>query len=794
MYKFLRNLSCLLCLILVFGGCRKKAFDAYYGRPTNLEPPIYQVLQKRGNFTNLLKIIDKSGYKATLSAAGYWTFFAPNDDAFKTYFSENAQGITSVDNIPDSLAHAMVTYCLAYNAFQTDHIADYQSPLGYVPASAFKRRTAYYDGFMYFNNKSLATVNPTDTVYVSQNRDPIQTPNTPYVYGDNNNKYIPYFYSTFMDALGLSATDYNYFWPNTPYTGFNVVNASVVNKDILAENGVIHEIDHVITPLKNVEQILAAHDEYSAFKSVFEQFLVTYKVDASYTRQYNNVTGKSNVVAVKTYLNTLPYSPGNEGFIYFEPNDAQREGYTLFAPKNAPFKHYLNSVIFKYYRMQAPVLDTVTDADMRANLSRLPISVISDLMGSHMYQGMVWPTKFSTSTNLQREKPGFDPNNSNSVSYKEFGSNGIFYGVNDVHRANVFNTVYGRAYLDPNYSIMLRLMNLTYKISITNPDTKFTLFAISDAAYNALGYGYDAVAGVYYQDSNGKRTTGAVPQADMVRLLQMNTIPTPNNELNNLAGDGIAEGNAGEYIRWDNNRVFSAGTVELDETVTVDSSHPYDDYVNGRVYYLANNKILNVPTGGVAAAIKKNAATSTDPYYDFYNYLIKSSAYNVGASEILGVQFAAPYTIFIPTHAAMQQAVIDGVLPGSIDVDGTIKIPSPLTPDDQLKITQFIYYHILNGVNIAPDGKKPGNTLIKNYDTMLKDETGQAIPMGIYNAPGPIVNGVVAGFKVQDYGGNPAATLVTPNNNSYFPATSNYLGNHVIFHQIDKYLYFKKIN
>ena len=36
------------CLLLA--GCKKK-FDDYYERPATLEPPIYQQLESRGNFT-----------------------------------------------------------------------------------------------------------------------------------------------------------------------------------------------------------------------------------------------------------------------------------------------------------------------------------------------------------------------------------------------------------------------------------------------------------------------------------------------------------------------------------------------------------------------------------------------------------------------------------------------------------------------------------------------------------------------------------------------------------------------
>src|SRR5687767_12657968 len=85
------------CLLLV--NCRKKQWEEYYDRPENLEPPIYQTLQSKGNFTSLIACIDKAGYKDILSKSGYWTLFAPTDEAFDKYFKErNISGISGLDD------------------------------------------------------------------------------------------------------------------------------------------------------------------------------------------------------------------------------------------------------------------------------------------------------------------------------------------------------------------------------------------------------------------------------------------------------------------------------------------------------------------------------------------------------------------------------------------------------------------------------------------------------------------------------------------------------------------------
>ena len=131
-----------VCATMLF-ACNKK-FDKYYDRPADLEPPIYQVLEAKGNFKHLLAAIDKAGYKNTLGAAGYWTLFAPHDSAFQVYFTAN--NIAGIDALDSAKCRAIVTYCLVYNAFKEERLADFQSNAGWVENAAFRRRTANYTG------------------------------------------------------------------------------------------------------------------------------------------------------------------------------------------------------------------------------------------------------------------------------------------------------------------------------------------------------------------------------------------------------------------------------------------------------------------------------------------------------------------------------------------------------------------------------------------------------------------------------------------------------------------------
>ena len=259
MFKTKLSLLLLVVVSVFMTQCRKKALDEYYERPANLEPPIYQILESRGNFKALLAAIDKAGYKQTLGAAGYWTLFAPHDSAFQAYFTANA--ISGIDGLDSAACRRIVTYCLVYNAFARDRIADFQgnSNVGWVENSAFKRRTAYYTGI--YNDVNSAG---TPIKAIASNRNNNGT--VYYIDADNNNKYVPYFETGYTTAKSLTADDYNYFYPTVTYTGFNVVDAQVVEKDIYAENGIIHVINKVITALPSLDQYIGSNSNYSEFK------------------------------------------------------------------------------------------------------------------------------------------------------------------------------------------------------------------------------------------------------------------------------------------------------------------------------------------------------------------------------------------------------------------------------------------------------------------------------------------------------------------------------------------------
>ena len=744
MNKTLQKSLLFFALVAALAGCKKKIYDDFYGRPAGLAQPIYQVLTEKGNFKTLLALVDKSGYKETLvSGSGYWTLFAPNDDAFTKYFKD--KGISGVNSIDSVTARAIVQYALVYNSFEKARLDDYQATAnntGWTPSAAFRRRTAYYTGFY-----TDTAANNTPVTAIASNR------NGGYISSEDDNKYITYFIDDYFTAAGLTAADYNYFYPNSSYKGFNVADAQVVNKDISAENGIIHEIDRVISPLPSIDEYIRTRPEYSSFRALLNRLYINptvqfiYSADA--THRYQVLTGNTNSVYAKIYSYQLAYSPNNENFAKVEVNDGQKDCWTMFIPNNAAVDAYIKNVLCEYY----PSLDA------------LPIEVVADFLNSHLFATAVWPTRFATTRNKLTEPARFDPNT--DVFDKKVLSNGFVYGTTKVQAADVFSTVFSKAYLNPRFTLMTRLLNVTgLKLLVAKSNVPVDVLMISDQVFAAGGYSYNAVKDQYEYKatpSSAATTNGVFDK--LIRITASCVFFEPfKSKVDNMSGaDIVKSGDAaveGDYIKFNNNTIVTAGLQDLAQTAGIDS---FKTGTNGKAYFINN---IPYPTDKPIGTQIKNLGTATSSDYNyFWNYLSNSAAmYYAATTEITGVTGFS--TVFAPKNSAILQAVNDGFLPGTGTAPGKVPTFNPTNDADKNLVRKFIQFHILYGHSIVPDGNLSGM-----LDTYLKNLGGTTLKVSVNSTPGAMT-------LTDNY--NRTANVIM--------SQSNNLSNRCIIHLLDNYL------
>lgn len=733
MLRILKNvvlLSVAMCLILV--SCKKKEFEDYYARPDNLADPIYQQLQAKGNFTSLLKCIDKAGYKESLSAGGYWTFFAADDDAFKAYLQES--GVASVDDIDSVLARKIVTYNLVYNAYSDSELLKYQAP-GQSNSTqqqvAYKRKTAYYD-FVY-NETSKGK----ERKVINTNRN-FGT----YVEADNGNKYIPYFIEAGLPSLGITSVDYTTFYPNAIFSGFNVAGGKVKERNIIAENGTIHIVDKVNLPPQNLDAYIANASDYSEFKRLLN-LAATYNYNAAVTKRYQALSKKLDSVFVKGYNTSLAFAPNNENFLS-SGTDAQINGYTMFVPRNAELLTYTKDLL-KYYK----------------TFEAAPPAILYDFLNSHMWRTSVWPNRIKSEQNSAGETATF---NASDVYDKKILSNGLFYGIKSVQDADVFRTLYGKPYLNPSYTLMTRALESDgLKSLIKIPSAKYTIFMMSDAQIRAEGYDYYEDQGNWGYLKPG--TTGSIQISDVskariFRILETSVLSTRQGELDNLSATGIVEAYNGEYVKYKAGKVYASGNEEENIAVTIDSSKTA---VNGKAYYTKG--LLKFTEQPVPFHIQALATKTPANFSYYWQFLSNSPIYNATDKSILKVVLGSFYTFLIPTNASIMQAVKDGLLPGNKTTG--VPVFTPTAAVDIENVQKFIYYHILDKNTIVSDGKKAGA-----FQTLLKNNSGDVLTVTVVSPDKDNLS-----FR-DSYNKNVTVDLINSNN----------LSNRTVIHSLNAYL------
>jgi len=745
MNKTLQKSLLFFALVAALTGCRKKIYEDFYGRPDSLANPIYQVLTERGNFKNLLALIDKSGYRETFfTGAGYWTLFAANDDAFNLYFKD--RGIGGIADIDSATARAILQYCLVFNSFEKNRLDDYQATAnnaGWTPSIAFRRRTAYYTGFY----KDTGAGNAAFTA-IANNRNNVSGSLTGnYVPDEDNNKYITYFTDDYFNNAGLTAADYNYFFPSSEYKGFNIGPAKVVRKDIPAENGVIHEMDRVITPLMSIDEYIRTRPEYSSFRAILNRLYanntIQFIYNATATHRYQVLTGKTDSVYVKAFSSALAFSPNNENFLKAEANDGQKDCWTMFVPNNAAVDAFVKNVLCQYY----PSLD------------QMPLDVIADFLNSHLFPTAVWPTRFTTTRNKLTEPARFDP--TADVFDRKILSNGFLYGTTKVQAADVFSTVYSKAYLNPNYTMMTRLFNVTgIRLLIAKSNVPVNIFLVPDQVFAAAGYSYNVTKDVYeYKGS----TNGVYDKLTRIAATCVFFEPF-KTQVDNLSGADIVKsgdaGTEGDYIRFNNNTITTGGLQDAGKTALVDS---VKTATNGKVYFL--NDIPIYSEKPVGTHVKNLGLATTSDYNYFWQYLSNSlSMYNATSTDIIGL--TGFNTLFAPKNSAMLQAVNDGLLPGTGTAPNKVPNFNPSDEPNRALVRKFLQYHILSSHTIIPDGNLSGS-----LETYLKNPLGNAVKVFVTNNKGSMA-------ITDSY--NRTANVIVPQ--------SNNLSSRCMIHLLDNYL------
>lgn len=805
MKKLLRLPTILCCsLFFLLLSCSDER-EIYYSRPDWLNSPIYETLKNEGRFTNYLKCVDRTMYAATLKASGMFTVFAPNDDAFSTYLV--SKNLNSVDQLPDSIVNKIVSYSIVYNKFVYDHLADVLSG-GWDTLSCIKKKTTYYETIHQETYKGK-------TIWVY---------NMPsFSVGDNNNKFVPLYLKSVFEKSRTqtqAADDYAMFYP-TVYTGQNIQSASILEKDMLSENGVVHEVDQVNEPLPSIEQYLS-DPTFSMFKALIntknstgDNYFVNYTYSKTATDYFKQaLPGKSiDEVYLKSYQ-TLAFNMNSER--YGSGNlQAEQGGYTLFAPTNQAIQAFYNDKLKDYFPNG---IETVSK------------DVLSYFINAQMIPDLVWPGDYKGTVNSSGEFLNGKGNRGDAFDKNKYtkilpASNGFFYGGDSYIKSRYFETVFTEIFLNSSYKFLNYAFSEYFTSTLKEEllrcelngytQENYTILMPSDDLLKADGFDWTWISGSSKYGFTNSNAGSAIGNFDLTTRMQrlvkshifkrlkndeinsaLTTFTTDASFVSAYGGYSFAVNEYGDMIRYKDGKIQMLGNYDDNEWVTATL---YKTFSNGQVFtidkmlqysprktypnqaegYKSNDLwvyILNMVNGTSQRGQNTNVAL-------FRNYMeacLKGSESN----ELAGLSADQTYTIFMPTNTAITKAIANGDLPTLTNVRADVVA--------RQKATSFILYHILKGKEIVDDGL---TYLLPNKEKVTEEVWPTALKDVVDNTYLSVrkdVNGnLLVSTQYLKTGTNLSQTVKTAT--VVRGATrSNYFGARAVIHEINDYVVYKK--
>jgi len=787
------NLACCLVALLAFSACDDN--DDYYERPSWLEPPIYEILKGRGNFSMYLSAVDRTLYSSVLKGSGSYTVFAPNDEAFRSFLAD--RGYSSVENIPVEELTKIVGYSMIYNKFESEQLGDVWASSAWYNGASIKKKTPYYRTIYkeFVNGEERWIVdNPTDLTKVA----------TPY-------KYLPIITQDYFSQNELTGEDYKTFYPNSEYVGLNILGGRILTKEgqntphIYAENGIVYETDAVNYPLENLDEI-SRRDENKAFYDIMtakvgsSYLFVSYSLGLEATEIYKKLYPDRNIEAVyyKTYTG-LPFLPNNESYsgVYSTSSEGraattEEQGYTLLIPSEEAVNEFTT---------------TLKNRSGITNLADLPKELLTYFLQAHMVDGIIWPTQFKTAKNANNEflngegVNGKDFANS-GVTNSEFASNGIMYNTDHVIESKYFNTVYSEILLNPDcqmlsgYAFKNLLSTLVAEITRSRidgfPDDNYTILLPTDELLERDGYTYNSSTSTFTNEF----LLGSITAEDRLkRLIQMcvfkrtksHSIDTSLEDFSGSPalgynGYGFAINNYGDMIRFKDNKIQASGNILDNQEVRIVKKIDFP-YINGQVFII--DELPQFSPRNSSPGIAAGWSDRT-----LYECLTSYVSQNSNASKfkqyvdllypdgtITDISTTAFYTVLVPQNDAIDQAIADGYLPALSDVTSS--------EANKAKATLFVNTYFLAGMIVPDDGImniEPGNSEKTSLTTNFK-VNNQKIYVDVTKSGGILkftprgVTGTVEGVN--------ETTVIRQT------GKSNYIGSKLVIHAVNQYIAFK---
>jgi len=636
--------------------------ELYYQEPDWLKGSIYEVLQERGDYSIFLKGIELAGFKSIVNGKSILTVMAPTDSAFNAYL-EGHYGGKSIEELPRAELKKLIGFHILYYAFDKEKLINFRPGEGDGATKEeklknaglyYKHRTKSQDGL----TLEIDTAGAEVSVYHME-------------------RFLPVFsYRMFQTKQIDARYNYEYFFPTTAWrddAGFNVSNAAVTEYSVLADNGYVYLVDRVLKPLETIYAELASNEDYSDFLELYDKYEY-YQLDENLTLEYGDGTDLYQHYHSSPLPNIACEWPVTD---YKKVTDLAFVSYSVFAPSNEAFRSFFR----EYWE--------VGGYDSLSEVSKQSIEYL--LYNSVYSSSMVFPEEITKGLieNSYGTVIKFDVDRIPQANRK-ICVNGSFYGCSELTPPAMFGSVTGPAFQYKKYSYFLKMLNTADLIlTLCSDATSYFMLYPSNELMNQDGI--TQVDEVLYRGA-GKLSNSSQQNYVYAHVLSQDAITGSYRDLLTDAGTGnhvFRTLSPGMYLYWymkDGKITNSVKFTELLYNPALTEDQLFcnlqelsfrDGWTNGKCYayqndvpYLFEGSMENAIYSKFVPMMIGNRNNSATIYHGFVQLLELSGLLDFDSQSVLPVVESC--LMFVPSTAAVKQAVQEGRLPGVVSGSATV--------------------------------------------------------------------------------------------------------------------------
>jgi hypothetical protein len=715
--KIFKTTLSIMLLSVVFVSCEDK-MQEHYKVPEWLKGSAWEVLEDRGNYSVFLEGSELAGFRPMLEGKSILTVMAPDDAAFAAYLS--AKGVGKISDLSKDELKKLIGFHLLYYSYNKERLINFR-PEGDQGSEEEKEINAG----LYYKFRSHSANAPT-TAHIDSTGQDIT------IY--HLERFLPVFSHKFFATKGIDAkANYEYFYPNSTWTGadgFNASNASITEYQIIADNGYIYATDRVLDPLETIYEELKTNPDYSEFFSLYDGYTL-YVMDDELTANYKDALGV-DALYQHTHGGELPpialeWPVTNQ----YSVRTLALTSYNIFAPSNQAMGDFYN-------RFWQPG-GYLSLADVDREVMRL-------LLWQFVHSGsIVFPEEITQGkiNNLFGVPFNFDPY---ATSDKKICINGSFYGLSSFATPPLFASVIGPAFQYKNSAAFLYALagsgslnsyasaNTAYIVLVpTNEQMAINNITLEDVDIT------DPSKGKVLKELNSDGELVNVSAAHKAEIASLHT----NDSDSELPATGTKVFTTQTtFSYWfvkngtiTNNTFFNklieptySGNPFSPFTEITDNGNPW---TNGRAY------TFNSPDGifqQETNELNYNLAINSDeryPYFEFVKLLKVAGMITGQAVPFLAMgRFAA----FIPTNEAIRQAWIDRKIPGLENCSSSADWDDDGIDKDIPLLTAYLQsYFVRAGENVITNypyigsSFRSGTYKLANGEQLEYNDTGSSL-------------------------------------------------------------------